>query len=230
VNKANNQQYYANKLKSIEILESGNYQQLEISQKYYQDRMIFYKAQKDIINTKIRMLEVYQNLWGDLESQIAEQAFANEEFWNNMTFNILKYNKFIQELNESDYNEKAKSTLDKKTKNELWDQRQQTFTLMKNDISYMSINFQKMHSDIHKRAVLQRKCIEKHISVIGAQYKEVETIKERYRSVFHEIQQDIGAKGNKISKQALTNYKLSVLEKVEYTSVQSNLIELDLAW
>ena len=228
--KINNLQYYNNKLDRIEILESKSYGELEIKQKAYEERTIFYQEQKDFISKKIRMLEVYQDLWKDIEFQIGGQAFMNEEFWNNVMFNIIKYNKFIQELNETDYNQKVKNTLDKKINNELWDQRQQTFILMKNDINYMNTNFNNMHSDIHKRALLQKQCIEKHISVMETKHKEVIKEKESYRSIFHEIQKDIGAKGNKISKQALNNYKLSILEKADHANVQTNIMELDLAW
>lgn len=228
--KTNNQQYYTNKLTSIELLESKNYHNLEENQKNYAHRISFYQEQKDNIGTKIRMLEVYQGLWEGLETQMGGQAFLNEEIWNNIVFNILKYNKFIQELDELDYNKKAKDILDKKTNKELWDQRQQAFIFIRNDINSLNTNFNKMHSEVHKRALLQRKCIEKHINILEDKYKEAEAEKESYRSIFHEVQKDIGAKGNKISKQALADYKISILEKAEYVNIQADLMELDLAW
>ena len=79
------------------MLESKSYQEIEIAQQDYDHKKKFYQEQKDIIGVKIRMLEVYQNLWEDVESQIGGQGFLNEEFWNNITFNMLKYNKFVQE-------------------------------------------------------------------------------------------------------------------------------------
>lgn len=228
--KNKNQQYYKKKLESIEILESNNYKVLEKMQKQYKERGEFYKIQKDDIGTKIRMLEVYQNLWLDLESQITGQAFLNEEFWNNITFNILKYNKFIQELNELDYSKKTKNSIDKKINEELWNQRQQAFISMKNDINFMNSNFNKMHSDIHKRALIQRKCIEKHIEVMETKYEEIEEQKEVYKQTFYEVQKELGTKGNKISRQALNDYKIALLQKAEYVTEQLEEIEFDLAW
>lgn len=221
---------YNHKLEKIKILELTTYQELEKIQEGYKDRMNFYKEKKDEIGTKIRMLEVYQNLWEDVDSQMGNQAFINEEFWHNITFNILKYSKFIQELDEEDYNKKVKSTIDKKVNKQLWNEREQAFILMKNDINHMYSNFNKMHAEIHRRSLLQKECVEKHIAVMESKYQEAEANKEQYRSIFHEIRSDIGIKGNKFSRQALEKYKISILEKVELAQIESERVEFDLAW
>lgn len=221
---------YSHKLAKIKILELTTYQELEEIQKAYEARLNFYKEKKDEIGIKIRMLEVYQNLWEDVDLQIGEQAFLNEEFWHNISFNILKYSKFIQELNEQDYSIKTKNALDKKVNKELWDEREQAFILMKNDIHHMYTDFNKMHSKLHKRSILQRECIEKHIVVMETKCREAEANKEQYRSVFHEIRNDIGIKGNKFSRQALENYKISILEKAEQAQIESEPVKFELAW
>ncbi len=215
-----NKQYYMDKLEKIEMLESISYQNLEEKQNNYKEKVAFYQKQKDEIGVKIRMLEVYQNILGDLESQMGIQAFLNEEFWNNISFAIIKYDKFIQELDEIDYNKKTKTAIDKKMDKDLWDQREQFFETMKNDISHMSTNFGKLHSEIHERTLLQRQCIEKHIFVFISKYNKAKARKERYRDAFTEIQKDIGAKGNKMSIQALSRYKISIAEGTMYSNLE----------
>ena len=222
----NHRQSYDHKLQKIKILELTSYQELEKVQESYKAKVDFYRAAKDQIGTKIRMLEVYQNLWEDVEAQMSDQSFLGEEFWHNITFNILKYNKFIQELDHHDYTKKAKTAMDKKVSKALWDEREQAFTSMKNDINQMYTGFNKMHSEIHKRALAQRACLDKHICFMEEKYAEAALDIERYRSVFHEIRQDIGAKGNKFSRQALENYKQAILQKIEV----SQDLELDMAW
>ncbi len=221
---------YNHKLEKIKILELTTYQELEKIQQDYNSRVSFYKEKKDEIGTKIRMLEVYQNLWEDIDLQMGEQAFLNEEFWHNITFNMLKYGKFIQELTEEDYNKKTKRAIDKKVNKELWNEREQAFTLMKNDINHMHSNFNKMHAEIHRRSLLQKECIEKHIALMAAKYQEAEADKEQYRSVFHEIRSDIGIKGNKFSRQALEKYKNAILQKQEDAKIEAERVEFDLAW
>ena len=221
---------YNHKLEKIKILELTTYQELEKIQQDYNSRVSFYKEKKDEIGTKIRMLEVYQNLWEDIDLQMGEQAFLNEEFWHNITFNMLKYGKFIQELTEEDYNKKTKRAIDKKVNKELWNEREQAFTLMKNDINHMHSNFNKMHAEIHRRSLLQKECIEKHIALMEAKYQEAEADKEQYRSVFHEIRSDIGIKGNKFSRQALEKYKNAILQKQEDAKIEAERVEFDLAW
>ncbi len=226
----NHKRNYQDKLEKIKILESTTYHKLEKIQEGYKARVDFYKEQKDQIGTKIRMLEVYRNLWEDVELQIGDQAFASEEFWNNITFNILKYNQFIQEISEDDYSKKAKTAMDKKANKEVWNQREQAFLLMKNEINHMYSSFNTMHGGIHKRSLLQKECIEKHIIVMESNYKAATAEKEAFRSIFHEIRKDIGAKGNKFSKQALESYKISLIEKAQCAEFNSEQVEFDLAW
>lgn len=224
-----NKEYYKNKLAKIETLESKTYLSMEKKERYYGERVGYYKSQRDQIGKKIRMLEVYQKLWEDLEIQLSNQGFLNEEFWHMINFNIIKYKEFMRELEEPDLNKKTQRNLDKRANKELWDLRQQEFTLMKNDVTYMNTHFNKMHSEIHKRALIHRECIEKHICIMKAKGHELELEKEVYRNYFHEIQEDIGAKGNKISKQALVSYKTSILQEIDYIEGKSNVVELNLA-
>lgn len=221
---------YHHKLEKIKILELITYGELEENYARYKARVDFYQEKKDKIGTKIRMLEVYRNLWEEVETQMTEQAFLNEEFWHNISFSMLKYNKFIQELSEEDYDQKTKRAIDRKLSKEAWSEREQAFILMKNDINHLYTNFHKMHSEIHKRSLLQKECIEKHIAVMEQMVREADVDKEQYRNVFHEIRNDIGAKGNRFSKQALARYKTSILEKIENQDKEPEPIEFDLAW
>ncbi|NLI89045.1 MAG: hypothetical protein GX366_01355 [Epulopiscium sp.] len=226
----NNEEYYIKKLENVKVLETNNYKDLENKQKEYKERLEFYKAQRDITNTKIRMLEVYQELWENVDSEISKQAFLNEEFWNNINFNIIKYKKFVQELSDLDYDSKVKLGLDKKSDKEIWEKRQETFIATRNDIAYMNNNFNKMHSDIHKHTLMQRECIERHILYMESKYKSLETDMSKYRKIFHEIQRDIGSKGNKMSRQRLENYKISLIRKLEEINSYNQANGLDIAW
>lgn len=224
-----NKQFYSNKLEKIQRLEAKSYQSMEKEEKYYRERTNYYKNHKDQIGKKIRMLEVYQKLWEDLEIQLLGQGFLNEEFWQMIHFSIIKYKEFMGQLQEADLDHKSQKNLDKRANKELWDLRQQEFVLIKNDIGYLNTHFNKMHEKIHKHAIIQRECIEKHICVMEAKVDQIEKEKEVYRNYFHEIQEDLGAKGKNISKQALVKYKMSIMEKLDYLERNSNLIELDLA-
>lgn len=227
--KINKKQYYTKKLENIKVLESINYRDLEKKQRKYKQRTDFYKQKKDVIGTKIRMLEVYQNLWGNVESELNKQAFLNEEFWNNIMFNMIKYEKFMQELSQLDYDDKIKTSIDKKADKQLWESRKEVYNAVKNDISYMNNSFNKMHSDIHNRALIQRDCIEKHIRVMKSKKEEVELEKEHYRNIFHEIQKDLGSNGNYISRQALEDYKITLIRKIQSSDIGANKVELDIA-
>lgn len=221
-------EYYIKKIQNIDILEANNYNDLDLESKEFKKQLAFYRQQKDDIGKKIRMLEVYQCLWEDLDSQLNGQALLNEEFWNNMAFNMIKYQEFIRGLDEEDYNQKIKNEIDKKVDGEIWEKRQQMINTIKNDINYLSSHFNKMHRETHQRALNQRICIEKHILFMATRQKELEETKESYRSAFYDIQRDIGTKGSKLSRQALSFYRQRLLGKIKSKQNQEDSLQSEL--